>query len=112
MSASGAMSVATTNTTLLLGNSSGSGRVLRVVSLRACNTVYTNTDITVTFLPASDTGIGTGYCLAHRAKVVANSYVNIIDLQSSIYMQENTSIAIKANNSNYLDIVYSYEDVV
>jgi hypothetical protein len=111
MSASGAMSVATTNTTLLLGNSSGSGRVLRVVALRACNNSFTNTNITVTFLPASDTGIGTGYCLAHRAKVVANNYVNIIDLQSSIYMQENTSIAIKAEDSNYLDIVYSYEDI-
>jgi len=112
MSASGAISVATVNTTFLLGNSSGSGRVLRVVALRACNTVYTNTDVTVTFLPASDTGIGTGYCLAHRAKVVANDYIDIIDLQHPLYMQENTSIAVKAGNSAYLDIVYSYEDVV
>ena len=83
----------------------------RKIALRACNIVYTNTSITVTFLPTSDTGIGTGYCLAHRAKVVANNYVNIIDLQSSIYMQENTSIAIKAEDSNYLNIVYSYETV-
>jgi len=112
MSASGAMSAVTTSTTLLLGNPSGSGRVLHVVALRACNIAYTSTEITVTFLPASGTGIGTGYCIAHRAKVIGNGYVDIIDLQSSIYMQENTSIAIQVRDSDYLDIVYSYEDVV
>jgi hypothetical protein len=112
MSASGAMSAVTDSTTLLLANPSGSGRVLHVVALRACNIARTNTEITVTFLPASDTGVGTGYCIAHRAKVIGNGYVNIIDLQSSIYMQENTSIAVRARDSNYLDIVYSYEDVV
>ena len=115
---SGAVEVTGTNTALVLGNPTGSGHAYRVVSLRACNTQVTATTVTVTYLPASSTGIGTGYSLVNGTTINGYSYIDILDAQHPFYLEENTSLAVSALNNGTtsthllaINVTFSYEDI-
>jgi hypothetical protein len=109
---SGAVSLTTTATTLLLGNAASSGHAYRVVSLRACNNSITATTVTLSYLPASSTGIGTSYHLAQGTILNGFSYLDLLDTQHPCYLEENTSLAIANNNTAIVvDVFYSYEDI-
>jgi hypothetical protein len=109
---SGAVSLNTTATTLLLGNADSSGHAYRVVALRACNNSITATTVTLSYLSASSTGIGTSYHLAQGTILNGFSYLDLLDAQHPCHLEENTSLAISNNNTSIVvDVFYSYEDI-
>jgi hypothetical protein len=112
---SGATTVTGTNTILVLGNAAGSGHAYRILNLRACNTQITATTVTVTYLPASSTGIGTGYSLSKESIINGYSYIDILDSQHPFHLEENTSLAITpialSSSTLAIDVIYSYEDI-
>lgn len=101
----------TTLTTVLLSNAASSGKVYKINSIMVSNIDGTNAaDVTVK-LNTSASGGGTSYSLASTISVPADATLNLIDGNSSFYLQEDKSIVGGASANGDLEIVISYEDI-
>ncbi len=58
-----------------------------------------------------DDGAGTGDAIANTIEVAADSTLVVLDKASSIYLEEDTSIAATASAGDDLSVVCSYEEV-
>ena len=92
----------TTLTTTLV--TAASDKILKINLIRCTN--ITDSDATVTFdIEVS----GTHKMLANEITVPANSVVDIIDKNSSVYLQETDLIRGGASSGSAIDCVISYE---
>jgi hypothetical protein len=101
----------TTLTTVLLANSAASGKVFKINSIMVANVDGTNAaDVTVDINTAA-AGSGTSYALASTISVPADATLNLIDKNSSFYLEEDKSIIGGASANSDLEVVISYEEI-
>ena len=105
------LSLSTTSATLLVNNPANSNNVLKINSLIVGNKSNTATGkITVRIHNASEGG-GSSFNIATNVGIASEATLILLDRASSIYLEENESITVQANISNYLDVICSYESI-
>ena len=101
----------TTLTPVLLANAVSSGKVFKINSIMVANVDGTNAaDVTVDINTAA-AGSGTSYALASTISVPADATLNLVDKNSSFYLEEDKSILGGASANSDLEIVISYEEI-
>jgi hypothetical protein len=101
----------TTLTTVLLANAASSGKVFKINSIMIANVDGTNSaDVSIDINTAA-AGSGTSYALANTISVPADATLNLIDKNSSFYLEEDKSILGGASANSDLEIVISYEEI-
>ena len=105
------LSLANTNDTVLVSNAASSGRVLKINSLIVANDDGSNTANIIVSITDAAAGGGTAFKLAHTIDIAADSTLVVIDKASSIYLEENKSLVVKASAGGDLDVVCSYEEI-
>lgn len=101
----------TTLTTVLLANSASSGKVFKINSIMIANVDGTNAADVSIDINTTAAGNGTSYALANTISVPADATLNLIDKNSSFYLEENKSILGGASAASDLEIVISYEEI-
>lgn len=100
-----------TLTTVLLSNAASSGAVNKVEGILVSNVNATlNASVTISIAPAAD-GTGTARKIANLINVPALSSLQLIDKNSTFYLNENTSIIGGASTTPILEYVISYENI-
>jgi len=103
------LSLGTTGVTVLVSNPADSGEVYKINSIIVANDDGSNAaDITVSLYNQDDGG-GTAFKIGHTLSVAADSTLVVLDKASSIYLEEDRSIAVNASAANDLDVICSYE---
>ena len=101
----------TTLTTVLLANAAASGTVLKINSIMVANVDGTNAaDVTIGINTAAGGG-GTTYEIGNTISVPADATLNLIDGNSSFYLEEDKSIVGGASANGDLDVIISYEQI-
>lgn len=97
--------------TVLVANSSGSNKVLKVNTVIISNVDGTNAcDVTLSYNTSAG-GAGTSFRIANTLTVPPDSAVVAIDKNTQIYLNEDKSLVAFASTSNDLEAVISYEDI-
>jgi hypothetical protein len=105
------IALTTTLTTVLLANTSASGKVFKIESIMIANVDGTNAaDVTVDWNTNAG-GTGTSFALAATISVPADATLNLVDKNSSFYLMENQSIIGGASANSDLECIISYEDI-
>jgi hypothetical protein len=100
-----------TLTTVLLANPASSGKVFKINSIMISNVDGSSAaDVTIDINTAA-AGSGTSYALANTISVPADATLNLIDKNSSFYLEEDKSILGGASAAGDLEIVISYEEI-
>lgn len=100
-----------TLTTVLLANPASSGKVFKINSIMIANVDGTSAaDVTIDINTAA-AGSGTSYALANTISIPADATLNLIDKNSSFYLEEDKSILGGASAAGDLEIVISYEEI-
>jgi hypothetical protein len=100
-----------TLTTVLLANPASSGKVFKINSIMIANVDGSSAaDVTIDINTAA-AGSGTSYALANTISVPADATLNLIDKNSSFYLEEDKSILGGASAAGDLEIVISYEEI-
>ena len=105
------IALTTTLTTVLLANTSASGKVFKIESIMVANVDGTNAaDVTIDWNTNAG-GTGTSIALAATISVPADATLNLVDKNSSFYLMENQSIVGGASANSDLECIISYEDI-
>ena len=105
------IALTTTLTTVLLANTSASGKVFKIESIMVANVDGTNAaDVTVDWNTNAG-GTGTSFALAATISVPADATLNLVDKNSSFYLMENQSIIGGASADSDLECIISYEEI-
>ena len=105
------IALTTTLTTVLLANTSASGKVYKIESIMVANVDGTNAaDVTIDWNTNAG-GTGTSIALAATISVPADATLNLVDKNSSFYLMENQSIIGGASANSDLECIISYEDI-
>jgi hypothetical protein len=96
-----------TSLSAILTNSSGSNKVFKINSIFAANTNgANNTTVSISIYNGS-----TDTYLARTIGVPADATQIISTKETYFYLEEGFSIRAQAGNSNYIDVVISYEEI-
>ena len=105
------IALTTTLTTVLLANTSASGKVFKIESIMVANVDGTNAaEVTIDWNTNAG-GTGTSIALAATISVPADATLNLVDKNSSFYLMENQSIIGGASANSDLECIISYEDI-
>ena len=105
------IALTTTLTTVLLANTSASGKVFKIESIMIANVDGANAaDVTIDWNTNAG-GTGTSIALAATISVPADATLNLVDKNSSFYLMENQSIIGGASANSDLECIISYEDI-
>jgi hypothetical protein len=103
--------LSTTSATSILSNASGSGKVLKV------NMLYVSyvgssaaSAITINYYPIAGLG-GTPSPVCAYIPVPPSATLVVIDKDSYIYLEENTSLGAISQFANFLKVFCSYEEI-
>ena len=100
-----------TSATSILSNAASSGKVLKINSLYVANVDGTSAaEITINYYSAAALG-GTATQICSTVVVPADATLVVIDKDTYIYLEENTSLGATAGTANDLKVVCSYEDI-
>ena len=103
--------LSSTSQTTLLSNAASSDDVLKVNMIQVANVDGTNAcDITIDVHSAASGG-GTAYSLVSTVSVPADASLIVLDKNTAIYLEENTSITATAGTANDLEVIVSYEQI-
>ena len=106
------IALTTTLTTVLLANTSASGKVFKIESIMVANVDGTNAaDVTIDFHTAANGTAGSSFALAATISVPADATLNLVDKNSTFYLMENQSIIGGASANSDLEVVIAYEDI-
>ena len=100
-----------TSATAVVSNAASSGKVFKINSL-----VISNVDasaaatITVGIYPQDDIG-GTAVVYANAVSVAPNSFLVVIDKNTGMYLEEDTSLGVTASAANDLTYTVTYEEL-
>lgn len=100
---------ANTSETALLTNAANSNRALRLTALTVANLTAGSADITVSLYSAASGG--TEFRLASTVAVPGYATLVVLGRDSSVWVEEDRRITVKASAANALTIVLSYEEV-
>ena len=105
------VSLTTTSATEIVSNAAASGKVFKINSLVVSNVDGSAAaDITVSVYSEDDIG-GTATELVSTVSVPADASLVVIDKNTSIYLEEDTSIGATAGTASDLKVVCSYEEI-
>ena len=108
---SATVALSTTSATALVSNAASSNKVFKVNMIQVANVDGTNAcDVTVDVHSAASGG-GTAYSLVSTASVAADSSLVVLDKNTALYLEENTSISATAGTANDLEVIVSYEEI-
>jgi hypothetical protein len=98
----------TTLTTEILLNSAASGKVFKINTILIANIDGTNAADVSVFITKSG---GSPVAIASTISVPADATLNLIDKNSSFYLEEGDNIEAGASADNDLTITISYEEI-
>ena len=102
---------ANTSANVLLANSSGSGKVLKINELIAANADNAAPySCTVAINTAAD-GSGTSYPIVSVIPVPANASLIVMDKTTSVYLEENKSIVVTSSTASKIAYTLSYDEI-
>lgn len=105
------VALADTSITQLLANAGGSDKVLKVNLVRATNVDGTN-DAEVTLYVYLDTASPpTSIRAASTITVPADAAIDLINKNSSVYLEEGQSLHAQASAGDDLELLVSYEEM-
>jgi len=95
---------------VVVSNAASSGKVIKINSIVAV-AVGATTGVTVK-LYTEAAGAGASVAIADTMSVPENSSLAVISKETSLYLEENKSIAVyKQDAAGDIDVVCSYEDI-
>ena len=105
------VALTTTSQTTLVSNASSSNKVIKINMIQVANVDGTDAcDITVDVHSAASGG-GTAYSLASTISVPADASLVVLDKNTALYLEENTSISATAGTASDLEVLVSYEEI-
>lgn len=105
------IALSSTSATTLVTNAASSDKVFKINMIQVANVDGTNAcDVTVDVHSAASGG-GTAYSLASTISVPADASLVVLDKNTAIYLEENTSITATAGTANDLEVLVSYEEI-
>jgi len=108
---SATVALTSTNATTLVSNAASSSKVFKINMIQVANVDGVNAcDVTVDVHSAASGG-GTAYSLVATASVAGDSSLIVLDKNTSLYLEENTSITATAGTASDLEVIVSYEEI-
>lgn len=105
------IALTTTSATTLVSNAASSNQVFKINMIQVANVDGTNAcDVTVDVHSAASGG-GTAYSLASTISVPADASLVVLDKNTALYLEENTSITATAGTASDLEVLVSYEEI-
>jgi len=105
------VALTTTSATTLVSNAASSNQVFKINMIQVANVDGSNAcDVTVDVHSAASGG-GTAYSLISTASVAADSSLVVLDKNTALYLEENTSITATAGTASDLEVLVSYEEI-
>ena len=105
------IALSSTSATQLVSNAASSDKVFKINMIQVANVDGSNAcDITIDVHSAAAGG-GTAYSLANTISVPADASLVVLDKNTAIYLEENTSITATAGTANDLEVLVSYEEI-
>jgi len=105
------VALSSTSQTTLVSNAASSDDVLKINMIQVANIDGTNAcDITIDVHSAASGG-GTAYSLVATVSVPADASLVVLDKNTAIYLEENTSITATAGTASDLEVIVSYEQI-
>jgi hypothetical protein len=104
-------SLTTASATNLLNNAASSGKVLRVILIRAVNTDGSNAaNISVGLYSAASLG-GAQTELIQSKTVAVNANLDIVTKDTPLYLEEDTSLGATASAADDIKMIVTYEEI-
>ena len=97
--------------TTLVNNGAGSNASLKLNVLNMTNYSTNTIAVSVSYYTAANQG-GSEYKIVHNLNVPVGTVVTIVDKSSGYYMEENSSLAVRANVANSIFATASYEEII
>ena len=108
---SATVALTSTSQTTLDSNAASSSKVFKINMIQVANVDGVNAcDVTVDVHSAASGG-GTAYSLVATASVAGDSSLIVLDKNTSLYLEENTSITATAGTASDLEVIVSYEEI-
>tara|TARA_R110002050_G_scaffold70613_5_gene152246 strand:- start:781 stop:1155 length:375 start_codon:yes stop_codon:yes gene_type:complete len=108
---SATVALTSTSQTTLVSNAASSSKVFKINMIQVANVDGVNAcDVTVDVHSAASGG-GTAYSLVATASVAGDSSLIVLDKNTSLYLEENTSITATAGTASDLEVIVSYEEI-
>jgi hypothetical protein len=105
------IALSSTSATTLVSNAASSSKVFKINMIQVANVDGSNAcDVTVDVHSAASGG-GTAYSLANTISVPADASLVVLDKNTALYLEENTSITATAGTANDLEVLVSYEEI-
>lgn len=105
------LALTSTSQTTLVSNAASSNKVFKINMIQVANVDGTNAcDVTVDVHSAAAGG-GTAYSLASTISVPADASLVVLDKNTALYLEENTSITATAGTASDLEVLVSYEEI-
>ena len=105
------IALSSTSQTTLVTNAASSNQVFKINMIQVANVDGTNAcDVTV-YVHSAASGGGTAYSLASTISVPADASLVVLDKNTALYLEENTSITATAGTANDLEVLVSYEEI-
>ena len=99
-----------TSATVLVANTSGSGKVFKVEMIVATNVSGSGANVTVA-VNSTASGGGTSYPVASLIAVPSGAALIVVDKSTSFYLEEDRSIVVTSGTSSAVTYVVSYEEI-
>lgn len=97
--------------TTLINNAATSNKLIRVAGIYVANKSTTDVGAITMKIYNGDDLTGSSWFLASAISVPVNTTMVLVDKNAPIYLREDQSIGVVANNSSLLDVVISYEEI-
>ena len=105
------IALSTLSATTLVTNAASSNQVFKINMIQVANVDGTNAaDVTVDVHSAASGG-GTAYSLVSTVSVPADAALVVLDKNTALYLEENTSITATAGTASVLEVLVSYEEI-
>lgn len=96
--------------TTLVNNGASSSKSLKINVLNMTNYSLNALSISVSYYTAANQS-GTEYKIAHEVVVPSGTTLTVLDKSTGYYLEENSSLAVKANVANGIFATASYEEI-
>ena len=97
--------------TTLLNNGANSNTALKLNVLNMTNYGNSAIAVSVSYYTAANQS-GTEYKIVHNLNVPIGTVLTVIDKSSGYYIEENSSLAVRANIANAIFATASYEEII
>ena len=105
------VALTSTSQTTLVSNAASSNQVFKINMIQIANVDGSNAcDVTVDVHSAASGG-GTAYSLASTISVPADASLVVLEKNTALYLEENTSISATAGTASDLEVLVSYEEI-